>query len=178
MSVPTNALPLAGTVISLALYKSCPAAYVLPFVGTVALSLRRMTCNCCSALAAAAIDGAMGAGGCSAAIFVALARLLCAFAKGVGVAVPESVPRWRVDAWESGEGSITFVRLGSGEFGRDGGSCAGAGVDVDIFVVWWWWWWVPEGGGEGGMAREGQDRVGAWWGSSDASARAACESVS
>jgi hypothetical protein len=116
ISVPTNARPRAGMVISLALYKSCPAAYALPFVGARALSLSSKTCSCCSALAAAAMEGAIGAGGCSAAM------LRCVLANGVGVAVPESVPRGRVDACESGEGSITFVRFGRGELGREGGS--------------------------------------------------------
>lgn len=55
-------------------------------------------------------------------------------ANGVGVAAPESVPRGSVDAVVRGVGSITFVRLGSGEEGRDGGSWAGRGVS-DIVVV-------------------------------------------
>lgn len=50
------------------------------------------------------------------------------FASGVGVAVPESVPRGSVDVGLKGVGSITFVRFGRGEFGREGGSCVGAGV--------------------------------------------------
>lgn len=63
----------------------------------------------------------MGAGGCKAAMSIALVS-------GVGVAVPEAVVR--------GEGSITFVRFGSGEFGSDGGSWVTEGVavgSVDIF---------------------------------------------
>lgn len=44
------------------------------------------------------------------------------FASGVGVAVPESVPRGSVEADVRGEGSIIFVRLGRGEEGREGGS--------------------------------------------------------
>ena len=129
MSVGTRARPLAGMVMSLALYKSWPAAYALPLVGARALSLSKRTCNCCSALAAAAIEGAMGAGGWRLA-------MLCALASGVGVAVPESVPRGSVFAWLSGVGSITFVRFGKGELGRDGGSWVGAGVCAgsdDIF---------------------------------------------
>lgn len=55
-------------------------------------------------------------------------------ANGVGVAAPESVPRGSVDAVLRGVGSITFVRLGSGEDGREGGSWAGSGVS-DIIVV-------------------------------------------
>jgi hypothetical protein len=107
ISVGTSALPLAGTTTSLAAYKSCPAAYRLPLVGARALSLSSRTCNCCSALAAASTLGAIGAGGCSAAMSIALVS-------GVGVAVPEAVVR--------GEGSITFVRFGSGEDGSEGGS--------------------------------------------------------
>lgn len=117
ISVPTSALPLAGTVTSFALYRSCPAAYALPLVGALALSLSKRTCSCCSALvaAAAATDGAMGAGGWRA-------DMLAALANGVGVAVPESSPRGSVEACVRGDGSMTFVRLGSGELGRDGGS--------------------------------------------------------
>jgi hypothetical protein len=65
ISVSTLALPLAGITISLALYRSCPAANALPFVGAVALSLNSSTCSCVSAEAAAAIEGAIGAGSCS-----------------------------------------------------------------------------------------------------------------
>lgn len=45
-------------------------------------------------------------------------------ARGVGVAVPESLSRaWgSVEADVRGEGSMTFVRLGRGEEGSDGGS--------------------------------------------------------
>lgn len=43
-------------------------------------------------------------------------------ARGVGVAVPESVPRGKVEVVVRGVGSIIRVRLGSGELGRDGGS--------------------------------------------------------
>lgn len=64
--------------------------------------------------------GAIGAGGCSAAMF----------ASGVGVAVPESVPRGSVECWVRGVGSITRVRFGRGEEGREGGSWVGAGVCV------------------------------------------------
>lgn len=120
MSVPTSALPLAGIVTSFALYRSWPAAYTLPLVGARALSLSKRTCNCCSALAAAATKGAIGAGGCRAAMCAALAN-------GVGVAVPESSPRGSVEACVRGEGSIILVRFGSGELGRDGGSW-GSGV--------------------------------------------------
>lgn len=56
-------------------------------------------------------------------------------ARGVGVAAPESVPRGRFDVCWKGVGSMTFVRLGRGEDGREGGSWTGAGVvmsSVDI----------------------------------------------
>jgi hypothetical protein len=58
----------------------------------------------------------------------------CVAAKGVGVAAPESVPRGRVEAWERGVGSMTFVRFGRGDEGRDGGSWTGTGVS-DIFFL-------------------------------------------
>lgn len=61
----------------------------------------------------------MGAGGC---------RTEDMLARGVGVAEPESVPRGSVEAWLRGVGSMTFVRLGSGDEGRDGGSWVGRGV--------------------------------------------------
>lgn len=61
----------------------------------------------------------MGAGGC---------RTEDMLARGVGVAEPESVPRGSVEAWLRGVGSMTFVRLGSGDEGRDGGSWGGRGV--------------------------------------------------
>lgn len=67
----------------------------------------------------------MGAGGC---------RTDDMFARGVGVARPESVPRGRVEGWVRGEGEITFVRLGRGEEGRLGGEWGGKGVS-DIEVV-------------------------------------------
>lgn len=51
-------------------------------------------------------------------------------ANGVGVAVPESEPRGRVDVLESGVGSMTLVRFGSGEEGSEGGSWSGAGVEA------------------------------------------------
>lgn len=137
MSVGTRARPRAGMTVSLALYRSWPAAYTLPLVGALAESLSSRTWSCCSALAAAATEGAIGAGGCKAAMF----------ASGVGVAAPESIPRGRVDVWESGVGSMTLVRLGSGELGSEGGSWVGSGVAVssalDIVVV------VSPEGGEG-----------------------------
>jgi hypothetical protein len=134
ISVATNALPRAGITVSTALYRSCPAAKALPLVGALALGLSNWTCNCCSA-AAAPTDAV----GCSAAMLSWLGS----------VAAPESVPRGRVEAWERGVGSMTFVRLGRGDDGRDGGSWIGMGVS-DIFflrrvgssVVW--------RGGEGG----------------------------
>jgi hypothetical protein len=43
-----------------------------------------------------------------------------ALERGVGVAVPEALLR--------DEGSMTFVRLGRGEFGREGGSWVTEGV--------------------------------------------------
>ena len=104
MSVATIALPLAGITVSFALYRSCPAANALPFVGALAFSLSSKTCSACSAAAPAAIEGATGAGGCKAAIFE--------LASGVGVAMPESLLRGSVEAWLSGAGSITLVRLG------------------------------------------------------------------
>lgn len=134
ISVGTSARPLAGIVMSLALYKSCPAAYGLPFVGALALSDRSRTCSRCSALAAAATLGAIGAGGCREAISIALDS-------GVGVAVPEVVLL-------RGDGSITFVRLGRGELGREGGSWVTEGVatgSADIFM----WFGVRLGGLEG-----------------------------
>jgi hypothetical protein len=72
---------------------------------------------------------------------------ICALARGVGVAAPESVCG-SVEAWVSGVGSITFVRFGSGELGREGGSCVGAGV-VSIFAVLMWWWIMDYGWGGG-----------------------------
>ena len=61
------------------------------------------------------------------------------FASGVGVAVPLSVPRGSVDGCPKDVGSMTFVRLGRGDAGRDGGSWdMGAGVaasSVDIVRV-------------------------------------------
>lgn len=56
------------------------------------------------------------------------------FASGVGVAAPESVPRGRVEADVRGEGSITFVRLGRGEEGSEGGSWV-VGVAVGSAIV-------------------------------------------
>jgi hypothetical protein len=127
ISVGTRALPLAGMTRSFALYRSCPAAYLLPLVGAFAFSLSSMTCRACSAAAPAAIEGAIGAGGCKAAILV--------LASGVGVAVPESLLRGSVEAWLSGAGSITLVRFGRGELGREGGSWVGAGVLASFDIV-------------------------------------------
>jgi hypothetical protein len=100
ISVLTNFLPLASILHSSAEYKSCPAANALPFVGAFACSLSNCTCSCCSAAAPAAIEGAMGAGGCRADMLVGvcvlargvcvLARGVCVLARGVGVAAPES----------------------------------------------------------------------------------------
>jgi hypothetical protein len=119
--------------VSSALYKSCPAANALPLVGALAFGLSNWTCNCCSAAAAPADEGAaIGAEDCSAAMLSWLGR--CVAAKGVGVAAPESVPRGRVEAWERGVGSMTFVRFGRGDEGRDGGSWTGTGVS-DIFFL-------------------------------------------
>lgn len=126
ISVSTLTLPLAGTTTSLALYRSCPAANALPLVGAFALSLSSCTCKLCSAAAAAAIDGAMDAEGCRPIGCVGCGVLM--FASGVGVAVPESVPRGRVEAWSRGVVSIMRVRLGSGEDGREGGSWVREGV--------------------------------------------------
>ena len=52
-------------------------------------------------------------------------------ARGVGVARPESVLRGSVEGCVRGVGSITFVRLGSGLEGSEGGSWSGAGVLVE-----------------------------------------------
>lgn len=71
-------------------------------------------------------------------MFAMLERVLCVFASGVGVAVPESVPRGSVDVLERGVGSITFVRFGRGELGRDGASWVGAGVDVASVDIFGW----------------------------------------
>lgn len=90
ISVATIALPLAGITVSFALYRSCPAANALPFVGAFAFSLSSRTCRACSAAAPAATEGAIGAGGCKAAMFE--------LASGVGVAVPESLFRGNVEA--------------------------------------------------------------------------------
>ena len=90
ISVGTRALPRAGMTISFALYRSCPAANLLPLVGALAFSLSSMTCRACSAAAPAAIEGATGAGACRAAMLV--------LASGVGVAVPESSLRGNVEA--------------------------------------------------------------------------------
>jgi hypothetical protein len=130
ISVATNALPRAGITVSTALYRSCPAAKALPLVGALALGLSNWTCNCCSA-AAAPTDAV----GCSAAMLSWLGR--CEAAKGVGVAAPESVPRGRVEAWERGVGSMTFVRLGRGDDGRDGGSWIGMGVSDILSSEGW-----------------------------------------
>jgi hypothetical protein len=46
----------------------------------------------------------------------------------VGVAAPESMPRGNESGCERGVGSITRVRFGRGEDGREGGSWKGAGV--------------------------------------------------
>ena len=62
----------------------------------------------------------MGAGGCSAVGMLAV--------RGVGVAEPESMALARVEAWLRGVGSMTFVRLGSGDEGSEGGSWGGRGV--------------------------------------------------
>lgn len=137
ISVATNARPLFGITISFALYKSCPAAYGLPFVGALAFSLNNSTCSCCCSAAAAATLGAMFAGGCSAAMFAVLWSWA---ASGVGVAAPESGSweRGSMEACVRGEGSITFVRFGNGELGREGGSWVVLGVavgSVDIFYV-------------------------------------------
>jgi hypothetical protein len=68
--------------------------------------------------------GAIGAGGCRDAMSIALES-------GVGVAVLEVL--------FSGDGSITLVRLGRGELGREGGSWDTDGVadGSDIFFVIW-----------------------------------------
>ena len=100
-------------------------------MGALAFALSNCTCNCCSAAAAAAIDGAIGAGAWST---VPLAIVL---ARGVGVAKPESVPRGSVDVVLSGVGSMTFVRLGRGDEGSDGGSWAGRGVSDIVCCVCW-----------------------------------------
>jgi hypothetical protein len=127
ISVATNALPRAGIVVSTALYKSCPAAKALPLVGALAFELSNWTCNCCSAAAALAQDdAALCAKGCRAAMLSWLGR--CVAARGVGVAAPESVPRGKVEAWERGVGSMTLVRFGRGDEGREGGSWVGRGV--------------------------------------------------
>jgi hypothetical protein len=107
MSVPTIARPRAGIVTSCALYKSCPAAYADPLVGAFAWGLSSWTCSCISTAAAAAIDGAIGAGGCRAPAVADAEEPIgwvgwCSvaedmLARGVGVAVPESVPRGRVE---------------------------------------------------------------------------------
>jgi len=127
MSVATMALPHLGTTVSLAAYRSNPAAKALPLVGARALSLSSSTCRACSAAAAAAMLGATGAGGCSAD--------MAELASGVGVAAPLSVVRGRVEVGSSGAGSITFVRLGRGDAGRDGGSWVGAGVLASVDMV-------------------------------------------
>lgn len=69
--------------------------------------------------------GAMGAGGCSGMV-------------GVGDAMPEG--------WLRGEGSITFVRFGSGDEGSEGGSWVGAGVSADILRVCEGGIWKAQGG--------------------------------
>jgi len=85
--------------------------------------------------------------------------------RGVGVAVPESsADACGKDCWfVRGVGSITFVRFGRGEAGREGGSWVGAGVEVDILggsgvrgfereggEVWWRTWRRVVGGRGGG----------------------------
>jgi hypothetical protein len=119
ISVATMARPRAGMVVSFALYRSWPAAKALPLVGGVAVALRSLTCSEFSAAVAADAAGAECVG----------AAML---ASGVGVARPESVPRGSVDGCVRGVGSITFVRLGSGLEGSDGGSWSGAGVLVEV----------------------------------------------
>lgn len=147
MSVATMARPHLGTTVSLAAYRSNPAAKALPFVGARAVSLSSSTCRACSAAAAAAMLGATGAGGCSAD--------MAELASGVGVAAPLSVVRGRVEVGSSGAGSITFVRLGRGDAGRDGGSWVGAGVLASVDML-----------GErcGCVCVCFGGRSGAWWG--------------
>ena len=70
----------------------------------------------------------MGAGGCRLPL-VGIVLL----ARGVGVAKPESVPRGRVEVVLRGVGSITFVRLGRGDEGSEGGSWAGRGVSDIVY---------------------------------------------
>jgi len=78
----------------------------------------------------------MGAGPCRVAMLAALGRCVLVFARGVGVAVPvSSLLRGSVETLERGVGSITFVRFGRGEDGRDGGSWVGWGVDISCVVV-------------------------------------------
>lgn len=122
ISVSTLALPRAGITTSRALYRSWPAAKALPLVGARAASLRSWTWRACSAAAAAAMLGAIGAGGWRA------------MARGVGVEVPESEARGSVDGWLREEGSMTFVRFGRGDEGREGGSWVGTGVCADMIV--------------------------------------------
>jgi hypothetical protein len=155
---------------SFALYKSCPAAYALPFVGARALSLSSRTCSCCSALAAAAIDGAIGAGGCRPRASDMLVCGMWVLARGVGVEMPESVSRGSVEVLLRGVGSITRVRFGSGELGRDGGSWAGRGVDAGSIIcdmwnrIWKWRWEAVKM--FGGVRRVAWEQI--WRGRNDA----------
>lgn len=138
ISVSTLARPRAGTTTSRALYKSWPAANALPFVGARALSLRNCTCSpvpCVAAIpistpvSATAAPAEVGAGAPRGCVGCGVSEPVEAMASGVGVEVPESVP-WR---WALGVGKVsrmTFVRLGSGEEGREGGSWSGAGVEA------------------------------------------------
>lgn len=68
-------------------------------------------------------------------MFVALCNVV--LASGVGVAVPESAPRGSVEADVRGEGSMIFVRLGSGDEGREGGSWV-VGVAAGSAIVCMW----------------------------------------
>ena len=71
----------------------------------------------------------MGAGGCKPVDMFVLAS-------GVGVEMPESEFRGRVEACVSGVGSMNFVRFGKGEEGREGGSWwEGVAVGSAIFVL-------------------------------------------
>lgn len=108
MPVSTIALPLAGTTVSLALYRSYPAAKAEPRVGILADFLSFLTRR--------------GGSGCEREV----------------TAVPSEALLAMVEAIEGASSRLGFVLLGSGEAGKDGGSWlmelfAGAAV-VDILV--------------------------------------------
>jgi hypothetical protein len=124
ISVATFARCRAFTTTSAAAYRSCPALNSLPFVGAFAFALRNCTCS---------VGGASGIAAWAALIaWVGRCALMVDVARGVGVVAPLSEPRGRAEEVPRGVGSMTLVRLGRGEAGREGGSwrISAAGVEA------------------------------------------------